>query len=226
MRSTEVADEALVIATRAAADGTPSYQLVGEYRRLRARAYADQEAADMPPEPVLPPADHTHPLVILPYTEVNEETRAAVAGNTDPRYVEMVKLERTESYWELWDRLWRGARDFIIVEHDIVIHEEVLPQFRACREPWCTFGYPYAFGPAPYHGTGCVRFRAEMMEAVPDLIEAVGRRSGTHHPPRHWCSIDGFMQTELWARGYHGHQHHPPVGHLSTTCSHDCLGTF
>jgi len=163
--------------------------------------------------------------VIVPYTNLRDETRDSVLRYApDARFV---YLGDDEAYWRLVSGLWREQRDYIIVEHDIVIHEDAISQFEACPEPWCTFGYPYFLGDAPYHGTGCVRWRAEAMRAMPDLLEVVGEMSGPHHPQRHWCSLDGFSQATIWARSdFRAHHHDPPVGHTDTAASHTCQATF
>lgn len=166
--------------------------------------------------------------IVVPFTNLRDETVEALhrhAAGHDVHYVHVG--DRDEQMWEMWRDLWAAGEDVVVVEHDIVIHERVLPEFEACPEQWCTFGYPYAFGNAnPYHGTGCVRFRSELIAAVPDLWDRVAVREGPHHPYKHWCSLDGFSQLELWPLGYSNHRHEPPVGHVDPSNSHGCLGTF
>ena len=166
--------------------------------------------------------------IVVPYTRLRDETVAALAEHAVGHSVVFQDVSGSdEAMWEMWAALWREREDVVVVEHDIVVHAAVVPEFAACAEPWCTFAYPYAFGnDNPYHGTGCVRFRGELMEAVPDLWARVAAKDGPHHPPKHWCSLDGFSQLELWQHGFKNHRHEPPVGHVDPSNSHGCLGTF
>lgn len=165
--------------------------------------------------------------IVVPYVDLRDETVEALsahAGGHDIHYVDV--SDSDAAMWETWQWVWEAREDVLWVEHDIEIHEHVIPQVSECPEPWCTFAYPYAFGNSdPYHGTGCVRVRAELMRAVPDLWRRVAARSGPHHPEKHWCSLDGFMQIEL-SPNYVQHKHDPPVGHVDVANSHGCLGTF
>lgn len=166
--------------------------------------------------------------IIVPYTDLQPETVEAVRANSHGHAIHYVDVSGGDSeMWETWQWVWRRPEDTLLVEHDIAIHNDVIWQVEACDEPWCTFAYPYNFGNSdPYHGTGCVRFRRELMERVPDLWDRVGLREGPHHPPKHWCSLDGFSQLELGALGYRQCKHEPPVKHLDESNSHGCLGTF
>jgi hypothetical protein len=168
--------------------------------------------------------------VIVPYTNLRLETASALEEYGYERGHAMMMRDVSgseDALWHLWKEAWAEREDFAFVEHDIVIHEGVIPSFEGCHEPWCTFAYPYAYGSGnPYHGTGCVRFRAQLMRDFPTLIDEIGELEGPKHPKRHWCSIDGFMQITLWRRNYRQHHHDPPVGHVDTSNSHGCLGTF
>jgi hypothetical protein len=129
--------------------------------------------------------------VYVPYVWIQPETRAALEEHAAGHEVTFVYVGGSDSaMWEMYDRLWREERQrgFVVVEHDIVIHGDVLPQFERCSERWCTFAYPYAFGNAnPYHGTGCVRWSANLIATVPLLWKNVAQRSAENHPQKHWC---------------------------------------
>ena len=168
--------------------------------------------------------------VVVPFTRLRAETVAALEMHAVGHQVEYRDVSKDdEAFWRLWKEIWADGETFAIIEHDIVIHETVLEQFDGCGEPWCTFGYPYEIFKnmsEPYHGTGCTRFRAEVMQAIPDLWDTVAEREGLFHPRRHWCSLDGFSQLELWQAGFHGHRHEPMVGHVDPSISHDCRAGF
>jgi hypothetical protein len=166
--------------------------------------------------------------IIVPYVTLNPQTVDALdqhANGVPVSYIDVSSDD--EALWRLWKQIWADQEDTIVVEHDIVIHSRVVPELEECPTPWCTFGYPYPYGNSdPYHGTGCVRFRAALMANEHDLWDRVGARSGPKHPQRHWCSLDGFSHLELWPRGYVQCKHSPPVGHADQSNSHGCMGTF
>lgn len=45
------------------------------------------------------------------------------------------------TYWEEIEKRWTGEDDIVFVEHDNVLHEDVIPEFSTCPEPWCAFPY-------------------------------------------------------------------------------------
>ena len=140
----------------------------------------------------------------------------------DPPDIRLEQLFTDESYFHVWAGLWREGEDVTVIEQDIVIAPDTLGSFDACREPWCAFGYEYAcFG--VYAGTGCVRFRKELIAATPRLWDEVATMSDELHPPRHWCRLDGWSQAVLHRHGFTQHVHRPPVGHVDTDVSHGCV---
>lgn len=165
-------------------------------------------------------------LIVCPYTSagLRAETWSRLGELAQQGYdVRPILLRQEDAYWQLLSQLWSGGEDFCLIEHDIVPHAGVLPAFVDCPEPWCTFAYPYdRFG--LYHGSGCARFRHALMRLEPDLLERVAETNGGElHPPKHWCTLDAFIQMHLGARGYAQHRHEPPVTHLSPGCSHGCV---
>ena len=55
---------------------------------------------------------------------------------------ERVFLTGMDGYWQLVTELWGNGESFMLVEHDIGIHANVLPDFAACPSWWCGFhGY-------------------------------------------------------------------------------------
>ena len=49
--------------------------------------------------------------------------------------------------WEIYKSCW-GKDDLVIIEQDIILHEDVIPQFLECPEPWCLFPFRHAMGGA------------------------------------------------------------------------------
>ena len=119
--------------------------------------------------------------------------------------------------WADYAERW-GTDDLVIIEQDVIIHADVLPQFEACPEPWCLF-------PARHYATGggwmktgimCNRFRREFMQAVPvEAVEAVPgscpRCKGENQ--RCWAHLDGKTRAAGEAAGFTIHVHWPSVGH-------------
>src|SRR6185437_4434063 len=53
--------------------------------------------------------------------------------------------ENTSAYWPMLCRLWSEREPFVLVEHDVEIHERTIRALTYCPQPWCVFPYP---GPA------------------------------------------------------------------------------
>jgi hypothetical protein len=118
--------------------------------------------------------------------------------------------------WEIYKSFW-GKDDLVIIEQDIIIHEEVIPQFRECPEPWCLFPFRhYSAAGWMTTGIGCNRFRREFAEKVtPEAVEAI---PGSCHRcqgrvPGCWAHLDGKTREAGEAAGFRIHVHWPSVGH-------------
>ena len=119
--------------------------------------------------------------------------------------------------WTTYASYW-GKDDLLIVEQDVILHGDVLPQLEACPEPWCLFpARHYAQGGGwMKDGIMCNRFRKEFMEAVPvEAVEAIygccPRCNGLE--PKCWGHIDGRTREAGEAAGFQIHVHWPSVGH-------------
>src|ERR1035437_408411 len=64
---------------------------------------------------------------------------------------------------------WNGQSDLLVVEHDIVIHPEILDELDACPSDWCAYPYEIATGLCD-QGLGCTRFRASLMADCPNVM--------------------------------------------------------
>jgi hypothetical protein len=114
---------------------------------------------------------------------------------------------RPDAYRELLEECWAQGESFLLVEHDIEIHERVVSELQACQEPWCAF--PYAIG-APGgdlidSSLGATRFSAALLEALPGLIGSL--------PVRDWRRLDCEIAPRLRSAGFAPHVHSPPVSH-------------
>lgn len=130
------------------------------------------------------------------------------------------RMRHDDTYFELFSEFWRRGEDFAIIEHDIEVGPETLAGFERCPGLWCSHSYDIYQGDiastygGPW-GLGCVRFRAELMAARPELPEMVGRESiDNHWPAKHWAQLDSTVTQ--WLKGPYAMQvcHHvPPVTH-------------
>jgi hypothetical protein len=121
-----------------------------------------------------------------------------------------------DAYHALLARLWADGEGIVNVEQDVEIHADVLPQFEACPEPWCSFPYgtPHPLRPSDptwmaslwsAQAIGCVRWSADVLREHPDVLETI--------PPgsRAWPTLDLHICAELQRRGIAGpHRHGPP----------------
>jgi hypothetical protein len=129
-----------------------------------------------------------------------------------------IPADDIERPWRDYAARW-GTDDLVVIEQDVILHADVLPQFEACPEPWCLFpARHYAVGPDGFMETGilCNRFRVEFMRAVPvEAVEAIygscGRCRGVN--PKCWAHLDGRTREAGEAAGFKIHVHWPSVGH-------------
>lgn len=162
--------------------------------------------------------------IIVPYT-VFPEVTADVLDFLNLPWSPVDVSGGDDHYFNLLSTYWSRAQDLCVIEHDIVPTSETIDSLLTCPAPWCAAPYPYLHFPA-YTGLGCTRFRAELMTDHPDLFAEVARMSNEFHPPRHWCSLDSFIQTVLSRRRVYVHAHLDfPVRHLGDNWpSHGCHG--
>lgn len=150
--------------------------------------------------------------VVCPHTELLHPLTVGALAIWAP-HAEFVELgRRTDAYWELLDGLWAAGDAFVVVEHDIEIHDQVLPEFEACPEPWCVFPYR---GPGEVildQSLGCTRFSAELLEREAGLFRSTADFSDGLSP-KDWRRIDSILLGFLRQAGYVPHIHGPNVTH-------------
>ena len=136
--------------------------------------------------------------IVVPYTDLLVPETLWALQATGRQYETFDVSESDTSYLELISYLWSCGEGFAIVEHDIVVTDDVLDSFDACDQPWCVASYPYLRG--VYWGLGCTRFSASLTRDFPDVIEAVATYEDQRHPPGHWCSLDAAITFALRRR--------------------------
>jgi hypothetical protein len=169
------------------------------------------------------------------YTRIWDEAVAALPSGAELVYVG----DTFTSYWEAIAERW-GAGDLMVVEHDIVIHDQVVRQFEDCPNAWCT--YPYWHGGWMDKALGCTRFRTGAQQVSPDEIQQSCWASCWECNTRNmipslddmrdirgwrdrtgsetlgcWRHIDGKIVWSMERNGYAACVHTPPVRHLTFT---------
>lgn len=123
--------------------------------------------------------------------------------------VDLVELPAGDehAYRRMIAYYWRQGEDFMVVEPDILIREDVIDAFMDCD---CEYGcFPYAWltdvGPA----LGCTWFRSSFLEEYPEAVLETGLVS--------WRQLDVVLMRHVLARKYHEqpHVHLPAVQHLN-----------
>lgn len=118
-----------------------------------------------------------------------------------------------DDYWKSLTGHWRDCaltkRDLMLVEHDVVIHDQVFDSFDKCPLPVCAFSY--WLGGSYDVGLGCTRFRASLIHMHPGAVSDAGRYIDDGLPTvGHWKRMD----TRMWHVLGPPHVHEPPVKHL------------
>ena len=152
-------------------------------------------------------------MIVCPNTSIHPDTLASLNEHA-PGGWESIRLDTQDPsayFWAL-HRLWAQPGDLVIVEHDNALTAEVLPGFEACEQWWC--GHPYACAGNVTMALGCTRFRAELKQAEPDLLDEVGGIGNDGLPARDWRRLDVRILTVLNRRGYQWHWHEPQVPHF------------
>lgn len=134
--------------------------------------------------------------------------------------VEYVKLgEHRSAYWRLLRELWAAKWSFIVIEHDVEIHERTIRALTHCPRPWCLFPYsgPRDYGDGSdtlfYQALGCTRFRSSLMVEHPALIDRIGDGANDVEREHDWRGLDGRIAGALHAAGVQEHVHWPAVLH-------------
>jgi hypothetical protein len=157
-------------------------------------------------------------VIVIGWThEIPEETSAAILGF--PHVLADVSGGET-FYFNLLASWWASTEpDVLVIEHDIVVDEAAIHDLLDCPYPWCPAWYPFEGG--EIYGLGCTKFSLPIRQAVPDALEQVGRIDQSPvHPPKHWCSMDAWLQGVLMTAGQSPHLHRANVRHTGTRRSH------
>lgn len=101
---------------------------------------------------------------------------------------------------ELWTLCLMAKTDLMVIEGDVVIHDQVFGSFAACDNDYCVF--TYWIGASYGYGLGCTRFRTRLIQENPDLIRKAGQRTNDGLPiADHFKRMDTRIRDEARDRG-------------------------
>lgn len=169
---------------------------------------------------VIPFAGRKHPRVDQSAPETAEW--ADVSG--DPH-----------DYWrvlsDVWNQCIQTGEDAIIIEHDVVCHDDVIEQFANCPEPWCTFQASTLCHSECIEAWAnqllCTRFRNSLIRERPNALSSLpDELRDWHNLCDHLAGnkINGVpcAQMSLGLRtNFTHHWHFPPVEHIDRNADPD-----
>jgi len=149
------------------------------------------------------------------YTSVCPPARWAMAAHAPEAQTVDVR-NSPFAYWHEISKRWGQGTDLVTIEHDIEIHENVMPTFRSCTGLWCVFPYEiHERGQWLDFGMGCTRFRAEAQTLV--STETISSKPGScficKGEPGCWMHIDCKIYWAMTEAGIERCVHWPEVTH-------------
>jgi hypothetical protein len=116
------------------------------------------------------------------------------------------------TYPELLADLWEAGESIIMLEHDVVPHEDSIAEIAGCPQPWCGYQYPNGGGFDRAHANlGCTKITDQMMAATAEWArsERTGRGRWDWSDARlsGWAYCNAKMLP---------HRHFPDVAHRAT----------
>ena len=169
--------------------------------------------------------------MIYPYTDQRTEESHIALTRWAPQAERIFVGEGEFDYGHLLADLWAKQQDFLVIEHDIVIHEGLVEEFANCEEEWCSSPYTYFDQPVTTSGggLGCTKFSSQLMRRWPTLMQQANALPCAGHPNGHWCTRDWAIYQLLRSGGSFAsqypakrHQTHTEVGHRLGPCAHGC----
>ena len=141
--------------------------------------------------------------VVMPIAVTYPEAIKALVKWVAP--AELVNVTGDDyAYWDLFLRLWREGKPFIIVEHDIVIRPDTVSDLANCGAPWCAYTYHEEIG-EPVTGMGCTKFepRGRALHTEDLFHDTI------------WQNVDTTVAGLLTELGWKVHEHGPWLRHLN-----------
>lgn len=123
-----------------------------------------------------------------------------------------------QHYWRELMARWDGSDDLVTIEHDVEIHDGVLPAFAACGAAWCAFAYEYSPatpGTLATGALGCTRFSTRVQRQFPDIAAQAAAFAVANGLPAvpPWDACDSWLRRALEVEALPACQHEPLVRH-------------
>lgn len=165
-------------------------------------------------------------MILCCYTELHDATRKSLEEYAPGAVLADVTGDAFQ-YWRTLEKFWGIEEDLVIIEHDIEIREDVIPQFTECPGDWCVFPYHSRISVANFidkrltTSLGCTKLSAHARAmASPREISQVGIdcpicKMGAMFEGLGgcWLHIDAKVAPVLEAKGIHPCLHSPDVTH-------------
>lgn len=143
--------------------------------------------------------------VVCPYhPQVHPRTERALRAFA-PHARLFALSHHPHSYYQFFCERWQEGEGFPLVEHDIELHADVLPQLEACESPWCIFPYQGPPNTIFARSLGCTRFSTELIRTRGSLAVELECRD--------WRRMDTAINYNLQQLGYQPCIHEPIVKH-------------
>lgn len=132
----------------------------------------------------------------VPFARVHPDTVAGAP--TDAIWVDV--SSSPTAYFGMLQEIWARGETFALLEHDVVCRPDVIAAMESRLEPWVSFGYSdichVECMEAWRDMLGCTRFRAELLEAVPDAVSSIPAEG------RDWHELCNWLGGNLRAAGF------------------------
>lgn len=162
-------------------------------------------------EPPAPAAPNGPVRWYVPYTAVHHAT--ATAAPSDAVWIDV--SSSPIAYYAALLAIWERGESFAVLEHDVVCRPDIIEEFEQCPEPWCLYGYSDWCHEACREGwrnaLGCTRFRAELIQTVPDALSGIPAGNWD------WHNVCDGLGENLRAANFKHHWHGPPAEHHRLT---------
>jgi hypothetical protein len=136
--------------------------------------------------------------LICAYTpeRLHPDTKAAVMAAKG----RLVRMRDFDSYYELFKRLWKDKKSFVLLEHDAVPAEGAIQRLVQCKHDWCICPLPNGLS----SGLSCVHISKKAIESLPNIWDSIDLR--------HWSNMDAWLGSHL-ASKFKQHYHENLLAH-------------
>ena len=154
-------------------------------------------------------------MIVLPYVYGRLNANTTLWASNEQHRVHTVELDAYNpfAYGQMLQSLWNRHGDLIVVEQDVVPHDDAVTQFLGCQDPWCTC--PYKVNGVMYGRVlGCTKYSAKLQDEHPNLMWQAASNLGGTLRLAHWRQLNEAIIRQLDLRHIPLHEHPMPAEHL------------